>query len=303
MNEFLLIGAELSGQQVRQVIIGQIDNVIDLIDNSETGFDETIHAIRKSIKRIRAILRMIRFPMGKKLYDRENLFFRDVNRTISAIRDSKVNIDVFKSIVDEFSGEKDEQTIHMIDDHLSNQYNKLKQEFDFKEKGKEQLRSLLKDARRRLAGPEFDSIRKGQVMKGIKYTYLQGKKSLAIAEHDFSDRNLHELRKQVKHLRYQVQLIRFIWDPYFAFLDKSIEVVSDGLGYDHDLVEIKAKLSAFNNDNITGKFINDLLIFIEEKQQKIRKSIWSDIQKIYSENPEFFSRRINRYRKIFRKSN
>ncbi len=168
---------------------------------------------------------------------------------------------------------------------------------------KNNYESLLKDARRRLAGPEFDSIRKGQVMKGIKYTYLQGKKSLAIAEHDFSDRNLHELRKQVKHLRYQVQLIRFIWDPYFAFLDKSIEVVSDGLGYDHDLVEIKAKLSAFNNDNITGKFINDLLIFIEEKQQKIRKSIWSDIQKIYSENPEFFSRRINRYRKIFRKSN
>ena len=68
MNEYILKGTDLSGQQVRQVMLGQIDNVLDLINNSEAGFDETIHSIRKSIKRIRATLRMIRFPLGEKIY-------------------------------------------------------------------------------------------------------------------------------------------------------------------------------------------------------------------------------------------
>ena len=302
MNEYILKGTDLSGQQVRQVMLGQIDNVLDLINNSEAGFDETIHSIRKSIKRIRATLRMIRFPLGEKIYNQENLFLRDINRTISALRDSKVNIEVFQKLTGHLSG-KEEKSVDVVNKLLADEYQQLKEQFDDNNKGKEQLRSLLNEARRRLALPELDNIRKGSVMRGIRKTYRRGKKSLTIAGHDLSDHNLHELRKQVKHLWYQVQLIRFLWDPYFTSLEKSIENISNSLGEDHDLTELKLKLTASDiRDNVSREFTDNLLNLIEEKQQAIRKDIWPEVKRIYAEAPLIFIRRINSYRKINRKT-
>ena len=302
MNEYFLSGTDLSGQQVRQVMLGQIDNVLDLINNSETGFDETIHSIRKSIKRIRAMMRMIRFPLGEKIYNQENIFLRDINRTISAIRDSRVNIEVFDTLTERLL-KPEEKSVDAVNELLADEYQQLKEQFDVNNKGKEQLRSLLKDARKRLAIPELDNIRKGSVMRGIRKTYRRGKKSLAIAGHDLNDRNLHELRKQVKHLWYQMQLIRFLWDPYFASLEKSIETVSDGLGEDHDLTELRLKLTASDiRDKVSSEFTDDLLNLIGEKQQIIRENIWPEVKRIYAEAPGTFVRRINSYRKIIRET-
>ncbi len=301
MNEFTLKGADLSGQQIRQVILGQVDNTLDLINQKGTGLDEIIHSTRKNIKRIRAVLRMIRFSIENETYKQENLFFRDINRTVSAIRDSKVTLDIFRQYVQQLPENINDPVVGEIDEQLEAHYNKLTDDFNNKGKGEEQLVINLNEARRKLARLDVGSVRNSSLLKGMKLTYEQGRKSLDTAGRNLNDRNLHELRKQVKHSWYQVQLIRHIWDNYFSFLDKTFETISDGLGEDHDQAGLKKMIRKFSESHDNNEFIENILILIDKKQQSVRKSIWADILMVYAETPEAFARRINNYFGIYRK--
>ena len=77
--------------EVRRVARGRIDHAIDeLRGTSDSTRAEAVHEARKDMKKLRALLRLVRDELGEDVYRRENDCFRDTARTLSGLRDAEV---------------------------------------------------------------------------------------------------------------------------------------------------------------------------------------------------------------------
>jgi CHAD domain-containing protein len=67
-----------------------VKNAVERIKNPTSDGVEDLHFVRVTIKRLRAILRLIRPAIKKRAFDRENLRLRTVARRLSIARDADV---------------------------------------------------------------------------------------------------------------------------------------------------------------------------------------------------------------------
>src|SRR5262249_40911667 len=61
-----------------------------------------VHEVRKSLKKIRAVLRLVRPVIGEKFYRRENTCFRDAGRPLTEVRDARILIETLDKLVEHF---------------------------------------------------------------------------------------------------------------------------------------------------------------------------------------------------------
>ncbi len=77
--------------EVRRVARGRIDHALDeLRGESDSTREEAVHEARKDMKKLRALLRLVRGELGDRVYAFENTCFRDTARELSGVRDADV---------------------------------------------------------------------------------------------------------------------------------------------------------------------------------------------------------------------
>src|SRR5918997_4732474 len=77
--------------EIRRVARGRIDHALDeLRGKSDSTREEAVHEARKDMKKLRALLRLVRGDLGDRVYRRENQCFRDTARELSGMRDADV---------------------------------------------------------------------------------------------------------------------------------------------------------------------------------------------------------------------
>ena len=64
---------------VRRIVIEQVDRCTDLLRH-EPDLDRCVHELRKALKRVRAVLRLMRGELGRFRYRQENVVIRDTAR-------------------------------------------------------------------------------------------------------------------------------------------------------------------------------------------------------------------------------
>src|SRR5262249_3381882 len=67
-----------------------IENTVNRIRCPTSDRGEDVHLVRVTIKRLRAMLRLIRPVIGKTAFDRENIRLRTAARRLSVARDADV---------------------------------------------------------------------------------------------------------------------------------------------------------------------------------------------------------------------
>src|SRR5262249_59732979 len=78
---FQLRPGEPLRKTTRRIVRKQIDAALEELTGANKGpRDEAVHEARKSLKRVRAVLRLVRPVIGEKAYRRENTCFRDAAR-------------------------------------------------------------------------------------------------------------------------------------------------------------------------------------------------------------------------------
>src|SRR6056297_2955541 len=85
----ILPGEEIQKSMLR-IMHEQYDSIIQNATSYKKDPDKSVHEIRKSFKRLRAVLRLIRDAIGYSSYHRENIFCRDEAKLISRMRDLTV---------------------------------------------------------------------------------------------------------------------------------------------------------------------------------------------------------------------
>jgi CHAD domain-containing protein len=135
---------------------------------------------------------------------------------------------------------------------------------------------------------------------GLRRAYKRGRDRLLDARARCSDENLHAWRKQVKYLWYQVRILRPCWSDILGELADSLHALSDTLGDDHDLAELRCVLSDppyTGSDGSVSRFLTDL---IDQRRAELQLAAWSLGQRLYAEKPAAFAARMAAYWRAWR---
>jgi hypothetical protein len=88
---------------ILRIARNQLDEALDHLTGPHAGSrDEAVCAARKSIKKPRAVLRLVRPAIDAKTYCQENTYLRDAGRPLSEVRDARTFIDTLDRLAEHF---------------------------------------------------------------------------------------------------------------------------------------------------------------------------------------------------------
>ena len=278
-----------------------MDQIHYIITQSEKGQEEvhkSIHEIRKSMKRIRAFLRLIRDEIGYSSYYRENIFYRDLSRQLSEIRNFGVLSGSIRDLQEDLSGTIPAEIFQALQEEQARRRNKIKG-------GQAGLTQLLKEIAAQIEGAreriyDFPILHNDfrAFEGGLFRIYRQGKRFLKDARKNPTSTLLHDLRKKMKYFWYQVEILQPIFPGPMKAYAGTLEKITENLGAYHDLEVLQEFLR--ESGDITPPQINETL---QEaclaKKSMLLYTIWPMADMAYSEEPKAMVSRLASYWKVY----
>jgi CHAD domain-containing protein len=277
---------------LRRMALGQLDLAIGLLREAhEADAEQAMHEIRKAIKRLRALMRVLRDQMGEQAYRRENAALREAGRHLAGARDAQVTLSTLELLLEDLPRKRTRRrTVKELRDRFRSERDRAVAEA-FRHAGpRQQALGRLLGVRARVAGwpspwqaptralgrgPGASKLKQmGTVGGGLESIYQQGRKRLESAHASKRPAALHELRKRVKDLRYAAEMLtpENGQAKRIRRLAKSADRIGEVLGEEHDLVILIEHLGG-HDDLLAGdlKTRKLLLKAIDRRRKRLRK--------------------------------
>lgn len=285
-SAFRLLAGEPVGEDLARIALGRIDHARDeLVGLTESTPEQAVHEARKDMKRLRAVLRLVRGEVAGKTYRRENAAFRDTAALLSGARDADVMLATLGALEERHPGDLPPDAAGGLRQALEAHRRRLAAE----EIRAAEAAERLAVARDRVPAwmPTGDGF--GLIETGLAGTYRHGRRAAALAARKPTDENLHDWRKQVKYLWHQLQLLREAWPAALAPLGRAAHDLSDRLGDDHDL----AVLWDFAGGHASGfDGLDDLGAVVAARRAELQAEAHALGARLYAEKPSPFTERI-----------
>src|SRR5215217_6762063 len=98
-RQFRLREGERVPSGIRRIARGQLEPSIERLEGrTDEQLGTAVHETRKSLKRLRATVRLARDELGDEVYRRENSAFRDAGRRLAGARDSGVLLEALDGL-------------------------------------------------------------------------------------------------------------------------------------------------------------------------------------------------------------
>ena len=280
-------------REVPRVAAERLDDAIEQLDAVIAGsadVESAVHEVRKRCKETRGLARLVQPVLGDEFrpFDR---IVRDAANQLSAMRDAHALLATLDNLLQ----------AHGLDDQLRSvrdrQATLAAEATDAIEAGDERIvdaRNLLVEARDR--SQDWELTDGFEVLAGgLAATYRRGRRALRTAQDDPTDELLHEWRKSVKHLWYQMRLLRKASPSMIAPLIHELDALADALGDDHDLAVLVASLDADPDRFGTGDTIDHARRVAREQQRHLRTPAFRTGLVVYAERPSAFRSRVEIY--------
>jgi len=281
-------------ENLKGIMVDRISFIVDHIYRQEDAHT-TIHEIRRSTKRIRAVLRLIRDEIGYSHYFRENMFYRDLARRMSTVRDSYVLCQTVKSLEINYPESISVNDYSLLKDRLSFQIDQDLERFTGFSGGFEQILADIRQAGKRIDQYCYLRHEYISIKKGIRRVYRRGRSLLSRIGSSFDMELFHEYRKISKYLQFQMELIHPVYPKllkaYAGTIDKHTELLGDL--HDYDRLDFYIQNAVSNEIHTTAR--KKLLKVIRNRKEELLSKIQAKSQMIYAEKPQEFTKRIKVY--------
>ena len=288
---YRILEDEPVGPGIRLILLAQVDDAIaQLRGEAEDDPGEAIHEARKDMKKIRSALRLVRDAIGDDAWRRENDHYRDVARKLSAHRDAEILVESLDDLCERF-GPAARQRSERLREQLHAE-NRDAHDDGTIERTMASAAAELIACRSSLDELALDGDGWGLIAPGLHRTYRRGRKRLRSVEEEASVTNLHELRKRVKDLWYQLRLIREADRPMIGALADHAHDLADHLGDDHDLALLGEQAQRRRDAFSSPADQRHLLQEIGQRRGELQFAAISLGERIYAEKPKKFTSRL-----------
>jgi len=284
-------GKESIAEAVRRIAAEQLDEALEHA-KAKTSIDDAVHDTRVCFKKLRGLIRLIRGELGNQIYQRENRFYRDINRVLSKVRDSTALIEIFDKLTERFEEELANDAFESFRKSISRATRERQTE---KRKALIDVRKKIAAARRRLRKWPALSDKYSSVSPGLRRTYKNGRDGFEKAESKPSVRAFHQWRKEAKYLAYNIQLLRPMWAGQLKDFGGEIKTLVDYLSDDHDLALLRKRALKESKAADDGHEYEALLALIDKRRAELETRARFLGQRIYAETPGAFRNRFHEY--------
>jgi CHAD domain-containing protein len=292
-DAYRLLPGEPVAAGIKRAVAARVDDAIAQL-RGEAGTEpaEAVHEARKDIKKIRSALRLVRDAIGDDEWRRENQHYRDCARQLSGFRDAEILVEALDGLAERFGPTAGER------------FDRLRQELDRENRTAHDEGSVqramagaaaeLEAGRSRIESMPIKGDGWELIGPGIHRSYRRGRKRLRDVEEEASVTNLHELRKRVKDLWYQLRLIRDADPEMLGPLADHAHDLSDHLGDDHDLALLREQAQRRSAAFADPADQRHLVEEIDQRRGELQFAAVSLGERIYAEKPKRFTKRLEK---------
>lgn len=297
---------EALGVGIKRVTLEQLELGAAGFFDGEEKFPKAIHESRKAVKRVRALLRMVRFELPGDVYRYEDRAMRNTNRMISEVRSSFTAVEAARAIRDIYGEFLAEGTFHETLDRLQQRSDiiQLAALEDPNLIGRV-VRNLERAYHRYSSWPTDPDARAVYGMgirdsyealgPGLANTYGRGRKEMVAAFTRSSPHGFHLWRKRAKYLRHQMEFLAPLWPEVITGMAMTLDRLGMVLGEDHDLHELNDLVQSRPDlcPNPRERSLFGALIAQRRSELQVASEILG--RRIYAEKPAWFQYRFGEY--------
>ena len=289
-RSFRLNPGEPLPDEVRRVARGRIDHALDeLRGESDSTREEAVHEARKDMKKLRALVRLVRGELGDRVYRAENACFRDTASELSGVRDADVMLATLGDLEErygELPGAGNRLRPALVAHRFRTSAGSLKP-------AAQSAIDTLGEARERVADWPLETDGFEALEEGLGRIYRQGRRDFRAARRAPTAERMHEWRKRTKDLWYHLQLLEDSWKPVVSALADEAHELSDRLGDEHDLTVLREwahrHASALNG---AEPVLRGFDVILENRQRELQQEAFEYGARIYADKPSVFVGRL-----------
>lgn len=253
-----------------------------------------VHEMRKSIKRLRALVALIGHSLGRRRrwFDRQ---LRKFNRTLAAVRDAEALQEAFDRLATTYDTLPDDcaavraTLLHWLDQQPP---------LTVSHHG----RAV---ARLQAIGDQWSHTklpRRGWKLlaENLEESYRRARQELRRLPNKPSADDWHELRKRVKQVQYHWEFLQPLWPARLTVELEQWEHLSDLLGQHHDAELLRTWLAGPAAANLSPAIRRLMHRRLERLQQQLADQARPLAALCLAEAPRSVTRRLHRYWRIWR---
>lgn len=281
---------------LKRIVLEQIDKALENLRPTARNKDEAIHDARVCIKKIRAVLRLIRDSLGNESYRAEDTAYRDAGRALSKVRDSVALLEVVDKLIEHFSDQLSTNPFANVRAPLMRS-KKIRQQD--RKSAMTTAAKALRQARQRVhKWPEV--VHHRALARGQTRVFKRGHSGFDTAYDQPTVENFHEWRKQVKNLLYQTNVLRSLWRRMMVAYAAELKTLGKLLSEDHDLAILREKVSEQLKQSEDRTEIEALVALVDQRRNELQVNARVLGTRIYAEKPRTFIDRAEAYWRAWR---
>ncbi len=274
---------------VRRIGLEQLDRALRELRRGPAT--TAIHQTRKCIKRLRALLRLVRSGLAKSEFKRLNIALRDASRALSAARDR----DVLAATIARLAAESAAHAVPLrrLARTLTAPATRKKgtTAADVRRTALGMLEAVRDDWHHLSLSPDgFETIATG-LERGLAELALAAEACASTPQ----DEAFHDLRKVVQRHWRQMRLVEPGWPAYFAARAEEASTISELLGTAQDLTLLLGWLAAPATHKLPADARATIEALARERREALRQTALGHTARLAAEPARAHARRASQY--------
>lgn len=289
---FQLDPIESLTENVRRLGAQQIDAVLKrLTVKSKQG--RAVHEARKTMKRLRALLRLIRPALDKKTFKSNERRLKEFGRMLSGTRD----IQAMLECIDKLEAAEPKAAKQAVGIALKNRLEsqRVEAEDHLRENSNAALRKELRQLRASFAELDIKGDDADIIVTSIRKDYGAAAKAFHHAYEVAEDEAFHDWRKLVQRHWRQLLLVEAGWPSMLRAHINLVHELADTLGDDHDLYVLVERVRQAGKTLGKQKQINAYLALCRKRQEMLRLRAKLLGERLFAEKPSSLAARLATY--------
>jgi CHAD domain-containing protein len=278
--------SESPAKAVRRVCREHLGEALECLRKSRHS--AAIHGVRKEIKKLRALIRLVRGGISRGDYRKTEDALRRAADQLAAPRDARVMLQAFEQLAGGESARRFPKILKALQKNCRREARRFRDE-DSVAIAKKRLQKIS----RRCAKLKIEASGWAAIEPGLQESYRRGRQACELARRQPTSENFHEWRKHAKNFWHQLRLVCPAWPAAARVLTDRLEQLGELLGEEHDLSLLKQFIATHCAEEAgEAAGLNRL---IAASQKKLRAAALKLGSRLYAKTPLVICHRLGNY--------